>query len=130
MTEAVPPTSSTELVKISDANIVRESTIHVLRTVKLNGGDQDSASEQETIAVTRFATAPAVASVSIPIKISRNFQSIGLEIGVQLPCYKEELPQAIELAYRLAKERIAKEIPAIQEALNGVMNPDSPDAPS
>ena len=58
--------------------------------------------------------------MSVPIKLSRSFQSVGVEVGVYLPCYKEELPQAIELAYRMAKERVAREIPIIKKALEDV----------
>lgn len=111
----------------SDAKLV-ESKILVHRTVKLDGGSGDSASESEAIEVTKFLTTPAIVSVSVPVKIVRNFQSIGLEVTVQLPCYKEEIDQGIELAYRIAKERVFREIPAIQQSLAGVAD-STPTAP-
>lgn len=100
--------------------ITTETKIIVHRTVKLDGVDVDSASTEDVISVQTFATTPAMAYVSVPIKISRNFQSVGVEVGVYLPCYKEELPEAIELAYRLAKERVAREIPIMKKALEDV----------
>lgn len=109
----------------AEAPVVAESRITVSRTVKLDGTDMDAASSEEVISVQTFLTTPAMAVVSVPIKLSRQFQSVGVEIGVYLPCYKEELPQAIELAYRMAKERVNKEIPIIKKALEGVTGTQS-----
>jgi hypothetical protein len=100
--------------------VVAETRITVSRTVKLDGTDVDSATSEDVISVQTFLTTPAMAVVSVPIKLSRQFQSVGVEIGVYLPCYKEELPQAIEMAYRLAKERVNIEIPIIKKALEDV----------
>jgi hypothetical protein len=47
---------------------------------------------------------------------------VGAEVGVYLPCYKEELPQAIEQAYQMAMERVMREIPIIKKALEDVSN--------
>ena len=82
--------------------------------------DQDSASTENIIEVQAFVTTPAMAHVSVPVKLSRSFQSVGVEVGVYLPCYKEELPEAIEVAYRLAKERVMREIPIIKKALEDI----------
>ena len=85
---------------IADARVpvVASTKIIVQRTVKLDGVDSDSASTEDVIEIQTFATTPAMAYVSVPIKLSRNFQSVGVEVGVYLPCYKEELPDAIDLA--------------------------------
>ncbi len=100
--------------------VTAETKVVVQRTVKLDGVDQDSASTEQVIEVQIFATTPAVAHVSVPVKLSRSFQSVGVEVGVYLPCYKEELPDAIELAYRMAKERVMREIPIIKKALDDI----------
>jgi len=104
------------------APVVAETKIVVHRTVKLDGVDQDSASTTDVIEVHAFATTPAMAIVSVPIKLSRSFQSVGVEVGVYLPCYKEELPQAIEQAYQMSMERVMREIPIIKKALEDVSN--------
>jgi hypothetical protein len=114
----------------TNAATVYETKIRVHRTVKLNGTDSDAASSEDVIEVHAFATTPAMAVVTVPIKISRKFQSVGMEVGVYLPCYKEELPQAIEAAYSLAKERILREIPDIQKALNGIVDGVADSAPA
>lgn len=110
----------TDVVNKNDtgnAPIVSETKMIVSRTVKLNGSDEDSATSEDVIAVQTFVTTPAMAIATVPIKLSRQFQSVGIEIGVYLPCYKEELPEAIELAYRMAKEKVARELPIMKKAL-------------
>lgn len=104
----------------SMAPVVAETKIVVSRTVKLDGTDTDSSTAEDVIEVQAFATTPAMAVVSVPVKLSRSFQSVGVEVGVYLPCYKEELPQAIEAAYDMAKERVMREIPIIKQALEDI----------
>lgn len=116
----IPVSVDPSAVDAAMVPIAAESKILVQRTVKLDGVDTDSASYEDVIAVQVFATTPAMAHVSVPIKLSRSFQSVGVEVGVYLPCYKEELPEAIERAYQLAKERVAREIPIIKQALEDV----------
>jgi len=122
MTEAEKPSVTVDpaVTDASRAPVVSETKIVVHRTVKLDGVDHDSASSEDTIEVHAFATTPAMAVVSIPVKLSRQFQSVGVEVGVYLPCYKEELPEAIEKAYQLAMERVNREIPIIKKALEDV----------
>jgi hypothetical protein len=128
MTKATTPTATekpavavdrTALESSITAQVV-ETKIRVHRTVKLSGADSDASSTDDVIDVQSFATVPAMATVSLPIKITRRFQSVGLEVGISIPCYKEELPQALEAAYIMARERIIREIPEIQKALNGI----------
>lgn len=104
----------------SMAPVAAETKIVVSRTVKLDGADTDSSTAEDVIEVQVFATTPAMAVVSVPVKLSRSFQSVGVEVGVYLPCYKEELPQAIEAAYDMAKERVMREIPIIKQALEDI----------
>jgi hypothetical protein len=95
------------------------STIRVSRTVKIGKtGDEASSSDvEEEIEVHQFVTTPAMARIMIPLKKAHNYNSAGLTVGVDMPCYKEELPQALEKAYEIAKERLLTELPKIIEAL-------------
>lgn len=104
----------------SDISSVYETKIRVHRTIKVDGEDQPITSEEDVIEVQQFATTPAMAVVSVPVKITRNFQSVGVDVGVWLPCYKEELPAAIEEAYRLAKQRVNEEMPTIIATLEEI----------
>ncbi|MGD9727491.1 MAG: hypothetical protein AB7L09_03100 [Nitrospira sp.] len=108
---------------VADASmtpVVAETKVIVSRTVKLDGADVDAATTEDVIEVHAFATTPAMAVVSVPVKLSRSFQSVGVEVGVYLPCYKEELPQAIEAAYEMVKERVMRELPLIKQALEDI----------
>ena len=113
-------TADAKAVEAAMAPVVAETKLVVARTVKLDGVDTDSSTVEDVIEVHVFATTPAMAVVSVPIKLSRSFQSVGVEVGVYLPCYKEELPQAIESAYDLAKERVMRELPLIKQALEDI----------
>ena len=95
------------------------TTIRVSRTVKIGkSGDEAMSSDiEEEIEVHQFATTPAMARIMIPLKKAHNYNSAGLTVGVDMPCYKEELPVALERAYELAKERLLVELPKIIDAL-------------
>lgn len=108
-------------IKKSNAIHVAETKLRVLKTVKVNGTDEDTSGTDETIDVQTFLTVPAMATVNVPVKISRAYQSIGVEVSVSLPCYKEEIKEGIDMAYSLAKERVFTEIPIIQKALNALV---------
>jgi hypothetical protein len=108
-------------IEKSNSIHVAETKLRVLRTVKVNGSDEDTSGTDETIDVQTFVTVPAMVSVGVPVKISRAYQSIGIEVSVSLPCYKEEIKEARDLAYALAKERVFTEIPIIQKALNALV---------
>ena len=95
--------------------------ILVERSVKLTRGknkDEQTKEEEDFIEVHKFATTPAMATASIPIRMSKNFQSIGITIGVHLPCYAEELPEGIEKAIQMALDRVTAEIPELRVALD------------
>jgi hypothetical protein len=109
---------------------VNETKIRVQRSVKLDGLDTETASTEETIEVHAFATVPAMVGANFSTKISRNFQSVGLDILVQRPCYTEEIKQGIDEAVRIAKERVLREIPDIQRALNNVAGGGGQDSSS
>ncbi len=113
-------TQDPQAVAGTAAPVVAETKVVVSRTVKLDGVDKDAGTTEDTIEVQTFVTTPAMAIVHVPVKLSRQYQSIGVEVGVYLPCYKEELQDAIELAYRMAKDRVAREIPIIKAGLESV----------
>ena len=93
------------------------STITVNRTVKRSGVTETSESETETLQVHQFATTPAVVSVSYPIKLCASYQSVGIEVGVALPCYAEEAAAGFDQANTLVVERLRLEIPKVKAIL-------------
>lgn len=100
-----------------DALIAAPVKIRTSRTVKIKRQDESSDSQEEILEVHKFATQPAIATVSIPLKMTMDYQSLGFEVGVSLPCYAEELDAGIEKAYEMAMARIVAKMPEIQKTL-------------
>jgi hypothetical protein len=96
---------------------VVSTTIHVSRTTKSSGRDEHQDGDPETIEVHKFATNPAIVSVSYPVKLTKAYQTVGITVGVSLPCYAEEVPQAFERANNLVIERMKIEMPKIKALL-------------
>ena len=97
---------------------VVSTTIHVSRTVKSSGKDESNDGDPETIEVHKFATNPAIVSVSYPVKISKSYQTVGITVGVSLPCYAEEIERGFERANDLVIARMKIEMPKIKALLN------------
>lgn len=96
--------------------------IRTSRSVKISGETETSSSSEEIIEILKFATQPAVVKVSIPLKITRNYQSIGIEIGIERPCYVEELEKCFILAESIVTERLAIQIPNIEQLLDNLID--------
>ena len=105
--------------KIEPPSLSVPTTVTVYRTIKIGKtGDAAEASElTETIEVHKFVTEPAYARIFIPLKKAQNFNSAGLSIGVDVPCYKEELGDALEYGYTLATDFMLTKLPKVLEAL-------------
>jgi hypothetical protein len=120
---ATPATKTTVKsdAKQQDAKIesthTTASKVRVTRTVKLTGEAETSSSSEETLEVHNYVTKPAVAKAGLDIKMSMDYQSLGFSVGVELPCYTEELKEAQDRAYEMVFERLQAKIPEIQETL-------------
>jgi len=101
---------------------IRPTTIHVTRSIKKQGEREQSDGESEVIAVHEFATAPATASVTYPIKLSKNYQTAGVTIGVTVPCYAEEINAALDKATEIAVIRLKDEMPKLKSLLDRMAN--------
>lgn len=106
-----------EKTKDSETLIVVPTKIRVSRSIKLKGEAEKSESSDETIEITKFASPPAVVKFSIPLKMTKDYQSLGIEFGIELPCYPEELDQAADKAYSIVFAKIQSKIPEIQQTL-------------
>lgn len=97
--------------------------IRVKRTVKKStapGKTEESTDidQDEEIEVHRFVTQPAVVRFHYPITRSVSFQSVGLSVGVDLPCYVEEIEAGLERAKQLVVARMKAEMPKMNEVLD------------
>lgn len=95
------------------------TTIKVSRSIKRQGTqEQVSDDEPETFEVHQFATTPATVSISYPIKLSKNYQTAGITVGVTLPCYVEEVDAAFERATEIVVKKLKDEMPKLKSLLN------------
>lgn len=104
-------------VKTETVTHTTPSKVRVSRTVKLTGEAETSSSSEEVLEIHNFVTKPAVAKAGLDIKMSMDYQSLGFSVGVELPCYTEELDAAQDRAYEMAFQRLQAKIPEIQETL-------------
>ena len=108
------------MVKKSDKDsVVAVTKRKVDRRVK-SDYKTDDVSDEEILERHLFVTTPAVAKARLGLTMSRNYQSVTLAVEYEIPCYKEEVTEAGEKAFRMAKEHIASELPELREFLEGV----------
>jgi len=109
---------------VSDSNDVKpdvrlaQSRLTVSRSVKKSGQAESVTDLPEDIDVHVFQTAPASVHLTVPVKLVKNYNSAGITIGVTLPCYAEEIPDAQEKAMKLVHSALAKYMPDVLKMLN------------
>ena len=101
---------------MEEKEIAAATIVRVTKSVEAEG-EQAFDDDTEIINVHKFATTPAVASIEIPIKMTKYYNSMGITVGVSLPCYAEEIEEGIEKAKGIALKKVFDEIPAIKQAL-------------
>lgn len=110
---------STSSQTSSETAVELPTVVRVSRTVKIDGEDEASDLEtEEIIEVRRFVTQPAICRFGFPIKRSIDYQSVGLEISVDLPCYVEE----IEHGFVRAKDIVVATMQAHIGEMNRVLD--------
>jgi len=85
------------------------------------GADKQEAQNSdlpETIEVHEFATTPAVVHFELPLKKVKDFNSAGISIGISVPCYVEEIDEAITFAKDKVLNRLHAELPEILKLAN------------
>lgn len=78
--------------------------------------------EDKNVEVRVFETTPAQVTAKAGTTINTgNYESIRIDIGVTLPCYPEEVPQALEFATEFISQKLMAETAGIRQAF-GVQN--------
>lgn len=103
--------------KLEKPTIAVPTKIRVSNSLKLSGKTESSSSEEEIIEVNKFASQPAIVKVSIPLKMTMDYQSLGIEIGMELPVYPEQVDAGLEQVYARVYKIIQEKIPEIQKTL-------------
>ena len=87
------------------------------------GQDSDGAQvDPETIEIRPFVTEPAKVTYSYGISRSVQFQSVNVGVSVTIPCYKEEIEDAIAEAKEICAARLKLENGKIDGVLNHLVN--------
>lgn len=102
---------------ITAPTVAVPTKIWVANTLKLTGKGETSSSEEEVIEVHKFATTPALVKASIPLKMTMDYQSLGIEIGIEMPVYAEQVDKGLEEAYARVFKLIQEKVPEIQKTL-------------
>lgn len=72
--------------------------------------------EEETIAIHRFATDATKIEVSLGLTLNLgNYESAKLSVGMTVPCYKEESDDAFEWAKNWIADRLKVEVKNIRD---------------
>lgn len=122
----------------SDKQIEAPVKVRVFRTVKKRldnktteenaKGDQENAGQKpaepgddpdfETIEVRRFVTDPARVRFHFDIGRNTHFQSTSAGIAVEIPCYVEEINDAIAEAKEIVLNRMRPEVKELNKVLD------------
>jgi len=86
----------------------------ISRTFKSQNGEQNQ-TDEEVVAVHVFQTASAKVRVSMGLTVNLgNFESARCEVGVEIPCYREEIDDATHFARDYCEARLQQEVQAVQ----------------
>lgn len=113
----------TEKALLEAETIYEEPVIvRVNRTVKVGGKDEASDNTSEIIEVRKFVTQPAHVKFSYPVKLSLEYQSAGVEVGIDLPCYREEVEDGLKEAIETVVARTKDLLPEVRKVLDRLVD--------
>lgn len=97
---------------------------HDLRFVRGDGTDYLKRSGQEEVEVKSFTSRPAVVRRSYGMTINMgNYESARVEVGVEVPCYIEDVELADEWAANFCESRITEEVVGLRKDKSGSDKP-------
>lgn len=100
-------------------SIVKPTILRTTRTISATtNGKSSDATTEEILEIRKFETQPALVSFNYPIRKALEYQSVGIDIGVTLPCYAEEVDEAIEKAKAIVVKHVKKSLPDVSAVLN------------
>jgi len=85
---------------------------------KLGKAVGEESKEESMIYVDTFATTPAEVETKLGLTINLgNYESLRVDSGVRIPCYKEEVPEAQEFAFKLAEKLLFDKVREVKGTL-------------
>jgi len=117
---ATPATSTSE-------KVTKElpSQIFVTRTFKAGDAKENTvSSEPQVIQVHRFQTEPARAEIHLGLTLNLgNFESARVDVGVVIPCYREELEDAFAFGKAWAEKKLLAEVDDVRKNASSNKSP-------
>lgn len=105
--------------------LTREAKIYVTKRF----GTDDPTSKDEVLEVRTFDSPHAEVSTNYGVTMSTGpYETARMSVGVVIPCYPEEIEEAMQFASDFCTSRVEKEKQEIREALG--LGPDGEDDPS
>lgn len=84
---------------------------------RMEAGKESVEESTDTLSVHEFVTDPATVFVEYGLTLNLgNYESARVSIGVRVPCYTEEIPEAEEWAKKWVEERLSAEVAAIRKS--------------
>ena len=95
------------------------TTVSVTRTFRHHtNGEITDREDPVVLDVHEFVTPPAVVKVEVGGNINLgNYESLNVSVGVEVPCYREEMTQTIPRAMAFVKKHYLREIDNIRDTL-------------
>jgi hypothetical protein len=79
-------------------------------------GDEETA--EHMIEVATFATTPAEVEAKMGLTVNLgNYESLRVDVGVKLPCYKEEIDQAQMVAFEMVERTLFEKVKEAKQSL-------------
>lgn len=97
-----------------------EGRMWVRRQFREMGKDVgDGEMEEKRLLVDEFETEPAYAEASMGLTLNLgNYESLRIDIGARIPCYKEELVEAHQHVFRLIESELLRRRREVEETLD------------
>ncbi len=78
----------------------------------------DEVTKEDMILVDTFETTPAEVEAKMGLTINLgNYESLRVDVGVKMPCYKEEIEKAHVLAFQLVEKELFAKVREVKESL-------------
>lgn len=91
--------------------VATNGKVWVSSQYKRSGVLMDEEHNENLIEVDSFGTDPAYVKVSLGMTVNLgNFESLRVDAGVTLPCYKEEIDDAYDKAYSIAEKQLFSKV--------------------
>jgi len=79
----------------------------------------EEVTKEDLITVDAFETIPATIDAKLGMTVNLgNYESMRVDVGVSLPCYKEEISKAQDFAFKLAEKVLFAKVKEVKETMS------------